>query len=77
MNEQTTWVCLEIILAMRAIPRRWRFRPSWLKSWLEKKSRMVSPSRTSHPYRSAAAMAMVVFPAPESPVSQITLLDTY
>ena len=35
---------------------------------------MVSPSRSSAPYLSQAASAMVVFPAPESPISHTTLL---
>ena len=75
MKEHNTGVCLEIILAMRATPSKWRSRPSRLKSVLEKKSRMVSPSSTSQPKRSAAAKAMVVLPAPESPVSQTTRLS--
>ena len=75
MNEQMTLVCLEIILAILATPSKWRSRPSREKSVLEKKSRMVSPSSTSQPKRSAAAIAMVVFPAPERPVNQTTLLS--
>ncbi len=73
MNEQITLVCFEIILAILATPSRCLSRPSLEKSELEKKSRMVSPSSTSQPNRSAAAIAMVVLPAPESPVNHTTL----
>ena len=73
MKEHRTSVCLEIIFAILAIPSRCLSLPSLLKSWLAKKSRIVSPSRTSQPNRSAAAIAMVVLPAPDRPVNQTTL----
>jgi hypothetical protein len=77
MNEQSTEVCFDIMFAILAIPRRCRSRPSRVKSWFVKKSRMVSPSSTSHPKQSAVAIAIVVFPEPESPVNQITLFSIY
>ena len=46
-------MCLDIILAIFAIPSRCLSRPSLEKSLFAKKSLMVSPSSTSHPNLSA------------------------
>ena len=77
MKEQITSVCLDIILAILAIPSRCLSLPSLEKSLFEKKSRIVSPSNSSAPNLDTAASAIVVFPAPESPISHNTLFTIY